>query len=63
MQIVSIKAYANHGYFDAPYAALNKCVLRAALNVVMEGASLTDSDKLFQAVGPATANARLSSSR
>ena len=33
------------------------------MNVVMEGASLTDSGKLFHAVGPATMNALLLSSR
>ena len=36
--------------------------LRAVLKIVMKGASLPDSGKLFHAVGPATANALLPSS-
>ena len=42
---------------------MNKCTLRAVLNVVMEGASLAASGKLFHAVGPATVNALFPSSR
>ena len=60
-QIVIIES--NHCFLDTSYAAIIKYIFRAVFNVLMDGASLTDSDKLFHAVGPATANALWPSSR